>query len=71
MPNKGTQDPDYRRARRAYLIGYDRQVPKLRQANHCIGCGQCVDHCPQRINIPEEMQKIDQFTEQLKRNDNA
>lgn len=66
MPNKGKQDPDYQRARRAYLIGYDRRVPKLRQANHCIGCGQCVEHCPQRINIPEEMQKIDQFTEQLK-----
>ena len=68
MPNKGAQDPDYRRARRAYLIGYDRHVPKLRQANHCIGCGQCVEHCPQRIAIPDEMRKIDQFTEQLKQN---
>ncbi len=68
MPNKAVQDPDYRRARHAYLVGYDRRVPKLRQANHCIGCGQCVSHCPQRIRIPEEMQKIDQFTEQLKQN---
>lgn len=66
MPNKGNQDPDYRRARKAYLVGYDRDVPKLRQANHCIGCGQCVSHCPQRIQIPEEMQRIDKFTEQLK-----
>ena len=69
MPNKGAQDPDYRRARRAYLIGYDRRVPKLRQASHCIGCGQCVEHCPQRIAIPEEMQKIDHFTEQLRQNE--
>lgn len=69
LPNKGAQDPDYRRARRAYLIGYDRRVPRLRQASHCIGCGQCVEHCPQRIKIPEEMQKIDQFTEQLKQNE--
>ncbi len=68
MPNKGTQDPDYRRARHAYLVGYDRSVPKLRQASHCIGCGQCVSHCPQRIRIPDEMQKIDKFTEQLKQN---
>lgn len=68
MPNKGAQDPDYRRARRAYLIGYDHHVPKLRQANHCIGCGQCMEHCPQRIAIPDEMRKIDQFTEQLKQN---
>lgn len=67
LPNKGAQDPDYRRARKAYLVGYDRRVPKLRQANHCIGCGQCVEHCPQRIMIPQEMQRIDDFTEQLKR----
>ncbi len=66
MPNKGNQDPDYRRARRAFLVGYDRDVPRLRQASHCIGCGQCVSHCPQRIAIPGEMQRIDSFVEQLK-----
>ena len=69
MPNKGAQDPDYRRARRAFLIGYDRRVPKLRQASHCIGCGQCVEHCPQRIAIPDELHKIDKFVEQLKQHD--
>ncbi len=68
MPNKGTQDPDYRRARRAFLIGYDRSVPKLRQASHCIGCGQCRPLCPQRINIPKEMRRIDDFVERLKQN---
>ena len=57
---------EYRRARRAFLIGYDRSVPRLRQASHCIGCGQCVDHCPQGINIPKEMQRIDKFVEELK-----
>lgn len=66
MPNKGSSDPDYKRARRAFLVGYDRSVPKLRQANHCIGCRQCVSHCPQRIQIPEEMHRIDNFVEQLK-----
>ena len=68
MPNKGARHPDYARARRAYLVGYDRDVPKLRQANHCIGCGRCVPHCPQRIPIPEEMRRIDRFTETLKQN---
>lgn len=68
LPNKGAQDPDYRRARRAFLIGYDRSVPRLRQASHCIGCGQCVEHCPQGIKIPEEMQRIDKFVEELKQN---
>ena len=57
----------YRKARRAFLIGYDRSVPRLRQASHCIGCGRCVEHCPQRINIPRELQRIDNFVEELKR----
>lgn len=61
-----SQDPEYRRARRAFLVGYDRSVPKLRQANHCIGCRQCVEHCPQNIQIPDEMHCIDRYVEQLK-----
>ncbi len=67
LPNRGEQDPHYRKARRAFLVGYDRSVPRLRQADHCIACRQCVDHCPQRINIPSELQRIDSLTEELKR----
>lgn len=63
---KSAQDENYRQARRAFLIGYDRSVPKLRQASHCTGCNQCNPHCPQSINIPEELQRIDHFVEQLK-----
>ena len=61
-------DPDYARARKAFLIGYDRSVPKLRQADHCIGCGHCLSHCPQRIQIPREMERINNYVEALKRN---
>ena len=61
-----SQEEHYRQARRAFLIGYDRSVPRLRQANHCIGCGQCVHHCPQSIDIPKELQRIDTFAEYLK-----
>ena len=60
-------DPDYRRARRAFLIGYDRSVPRLRQASHCIGCNQCTSHCPQQIEIPRELHRIDEYVEALKR----
>jgi len=63
---KSIQDENYRKARRIFLIGYDRSVPKLRQANHCIGCNQCIEACPQQINIPKEMERIDTFVEQLK-----
>ena len=63
-----SQTEEYKKARRAFLVGYDRAVPSLRQANHCIGCRQCVVHCPQRIQIPLEMQMIDKYVEQLKQN---
>lgn len=62
------QDPEYAKARKAFLVGYDRSVPRLRQANHCIECRHCIPECPQRINIPREMRRIDNFVESLKRN---
>ena len=65
VPNT-QQDANYREARRAYLVGYDRSVPRLRQASHCIGCEQCNPHCPQSINIPKQLQRIDSFVEKLK-----
>ncbi|MDU1904152.1 MAG: aldo/keto reductase [Dysgonomonas sp.] len=63
---KSSNDENYKEARRAFLVGYDRNVPKLRQASHCIGCEICKPHCPQTIDIPNEMRRIDLYTEQLK-----
>lgn len=60
------QAENYREARKAFLIGYDRSVPRLRQAHHCIGCERCIPHCPQGIDIPRELQRIDGFVEKLK-----
>ncbi|MCF0203476.1 MAG: 4Fe-4S dicluster domain-containing protein, partial [Bacteroidaceae bacterium] len=65
--NVKVTDANYREARRAFLVGYDRTVPKLRQASHCIGCDQCVVHCPQGIKIPDELHRIDRYVEDLKR----
>lgn len=64
------QEDSYARARRAYLIGYDRAVPDFRQADHCVGCGRCAPHCPQSIDIPAELRKIDRFVEKLRRSRN-
>lgn len=61
------RDSQYVSARRAFLVGYDRSVPKLRQAGHCIACGACLAHCPQGIAIDKELQKIYEYTESLKR----
>jgi predicted aldo/keto reductase-like oxidoreductase len=60
--------PDYKKERRAFLIGYDRTVPRLRQADHCVSCHTCEPKCPQHIEIPAKMHEIDSFVEALKRN---
>lgn len=61
-----SQDPNYRKARRAYLISYNRVLEYDRQANHCIGCNHCVSHCPQAIDIPRELRKIDRYVDKLR-----
>ena len=66
MPTGSREAKEYWEARKRFLIGYDRNVPNLRQANHCIGCNQCAPHCPQNIDIPAEMHRIDDYVEQLK-----
>jgi predicted aldo/keto reductase-like oxidoreductase len=61
-----SNDENYKTARRAFLVGYDRSVPKLRQANRCIRCEKCLPKCPQGINIPAEMEKVDAYAEKLR-----
>lgn len=68
MVEDNTQSPEYRRLRHQYLVSYDRRIPRERQADHCIGCNQCVSHCPQHINIPAKLTQIDQYILSLKRN---
>lgn len=60
-------DENYRKARKEFLVGYDRSIPKLRQANHCTGCGKCSPKCPQGIDIPAQLRIIDEYVEKLKR----
>lgn len=72
MVNEGSivQDvsqENFRKLRREYLTTYNKAIPTVRQANHCIGCGQCLPHCPQSIKIPTELQRIDRYVEKLKR----
>lgn len=59
-------DSEYKRARKAFLVGYDRSVPRLRQASHCINCHECESHCPQSIKIPRKLREIDLYVESLK-----
>jgi len=63
---KSSTDENYRRARREFLIGYDRNVEKIRQAAHCTGCKLCEPKCTQGLKISEEMRRVDQYVELLK-----
>ena len=71
MVNEGaapqSQDQEnYRKLRRDYLTKYNKAIPTLRQADHCIECRQCEPHCPQHIRIPQQLQRIDRYVENLK-----
>lgn len=69
VPEQDMKEPndEYHRLRRNFLIGVDRAVPRVRQADKCIGCGQCSPHCPQRIDIPRELHRISDLVEQVRR----
>ena len=63
---ESSKDENYKEARRAFLVGYDRSVPKFRQASHCINCDLCKPKCPQAIDITSEMRRVDLYSERLK-----
>lgn len=60
------EQKDYQKLKKAYLVSYNRAIPTLRQAEHCIHCGECLSHCPQSIPIPRELQRINRYIEKLK-----
>ena len=60
-------DPRYWTDRSRFLRDYAAEIPYLRQAQRCIGCRQCAPHCPQSIDIPAKIRKVDGLVEKLKR----
>jgi len=52
---------------RETLALYAKLVPEpLRRADHCTGCGRCNPHCPQQIDIPGELARLDSWIDTLK-----
>jgi predicted aldo/keto reductase-like oxidoreductase len=49
------------------IAAYKKAIPQpLRRAEHCTGCGKCNSHCPQSIDIPKEIAKIDAWIDEVK-----
>lgn len=62
-----SEQQGYKRLRDSYLRAYDKAIEADRQADHCIGCGKCASKCPQRIRIPGELRRIDNYVEKLRK----
>ncbi len=56
---------EFQRARRAYLASYN-EIDRRNQADRCIDCRRCVEHCPQHIDIPVKLHMIEDYIETLK-----
>jgi len=45
-----------------FIKELNKQVPRLAQADRCIGCNKCVGQCPQHLPIPQTMRQIENLT---------
>ena len=63
---QSTAQKHYAKLKKAYLVSYDRAVATVRQADHCISCGECLSHCPQSIAIPTQLRRIAKYIDDLK-----
>lgn len=63
---ESSDQKDFHKLRRKYLASYSEAIDPVRQADHCISCGQCAPRCPQHIRIPNELRRIDNYIEKLK-----
>ena len=63
---KAMDPATYKEARKEFLMGDNPAAGPLRQAEMCVGCDECVSHCPQSIEIPKLMTRMTRFLESLK-----
>ncbi|MCF7924291.1 MAG: aldo/keto reductase [Candidatus Izimaplasma sp.] len=52
----------------AFIKEYE-DLGKEKLAENCIACGECLDKCPQNIDIPKRMEEIDKIYNDLKNKD--
>jgi predicted aldo/keto reductase-like oxidoreductase len=52
----------------AFVDGYNKAVPEKQQGANCQDCEHCLPHCPQHIRIPDQLNRITQLVEDMKKN---
>lgn len=62
------QSDNYSKARKRFLGNFSASVPQKAQSVHCTSCKHCVPLCPQHIDIPSQMKRINSLVETLKEN---
>lgn len=51
--------------KKEFLTHYHNEVMKAARADHCIRCNQCLKLCPQQIQIPQQLRKLDLLVQSL------
>ncbi|QNK42476.1 aldo/keto reductase [Caproicibacter fermentans] len=53
------------REAKAFVKAYE-MLPEEKRAENCVACGECMQHCPQSIRIPERMAEITKLISELR-----
>lgn len=68
VPNLNSpRDEEFKRKKRVFLNSYTNHIDHKAKAHRCINCSKCVDLCPQDIDIPKFMRKMDNLVASLKK----
>ncbi len=57
----GPRDEDFIRKGQEFLSYLGKTIPVEHQSHNCTDCGVCKPHCPQEIDIPTEMRRINEI----------
>ena len=68
LPNpSATHDKEYLRRRRILLNRYKNAVNEKGRVDRCTGCNKCSPKCPQGLNIPQQLSRVEKLIETVKK----